>query len=152
MKKFFSNLGYKFQQFMIGRYGIDKLWRALLLFYLIIIIAANIVYRFSKISYWALSVMGAAIFIFAIFRVFSKNIEARRIENNNWIAFTSKFSQKFKLEKDKWSQRKTHKFVKCKGCKKTLRLPKHKGKINVTCPHCQNQFIVNTGKRVSYEK
>ena len=43
----------------------------------------------------------------------------------------------------------THKFVKCKGCKKTLRLPRHKGKINVTCPHCHAQFVVNTGKKAT---
>lgn len=148
MKNFFRNLGYKFQQFMIGRYGIDQLWRALLIFYLISIIAANIVYRFSRIAYIALSVLSLAILIFAVFRVFSKNTEARRNENINWLKFTYRFRQRFKLSKDKWSQRKTHKFVKCKKCKKVLRLPKNKGKINVDCPHCHNKFIVNTGKKI----
>ncbi|MGN1123306.1 MAG: hypothetical protein ACI4RR_03110 [Eubacterium sp.] len=148
MKKIFNNLGWKLQHFMAGRYGIDRLWRFLFILYFVILIIANIVYRFSKISYYSLFVMASAIIIFALFRVFSKNIQARRSENEAYLRFTGKIRQNNKLIKDKWQQRKTHKFVKCKKCKKVLRLPKHKGKINVTCPHCQNQFIVNTGKKI----
>lgn len=147
MKEFFTKLGYKIQRFMIGRYGIDRLWKALIVFYFIALIIANIFYRFSKITYWAFFVLATAIVIFAIFRVFSKNIEARRSENESWLRFEGNIRQKFMFEKNKFSQRKTHKFVKCKKCKKVLRLPKHKGKINVTCPHCQSSFIVNTGKK-----
>lgn len=149
MKNFFNNLGMKIQKFMIGRYGMDQLWRALLIFYLISIIITNIVYRFSKIAYYSLSVMSFAIFIYAIFRVFSKNIEARRKENQDWLRITGSIRQKFMFQKEKAKQRKTHKFVKCGQCKKTLRLPKHKGKLNVTCPHCHNNFVVNTGKKIT---
>lgn len=148
MKKFFTNLGYKFQRFMNGRYGMDRLWTALLVFYVIAVILANILYRFSKIAYISFWVLSLAILIFALFRVFSKNIEARRSENDSWLRLTGKFRQGFTFQKNKWKQRKTHKFVKCKKCKKVLRLPRHKGKLNVTCPHCQNQFTVNTGKKV----
>ena len=147
MKAFFTNLAYKFQRFMTGRYGIDKLWNALLIFYLISVILANAVYRYSKIAYAAFLVLSTAILIFALYRVFSKNIEMRRDENESWLKFTGKIKQKAMFQKNKWNQRKTHKFIKCKKCKKTLRLPKHKGKINVTCPHCKNQFIINTGMK-----
>lgn len=147
MKNFFKNLAYKFQKFMTGRYGMDRLWRALLVFYLILILITNIVYRFSHIAYYALSVLSFALIVFAIFRVFSKNIEARRAENQSWLNFTGKIKGWFLFQKDKFGQRKTHKFVKCKSCKKTLRLPKHKGKLNVTCPYCKTHFIVNTGKK-----
>lgn len=149
MKNFFNNLGIKIQKFMIGRYGMDQLWRALLIFYLISIIITNIVYRFSKIAYYSLSVMSFAIFIYAVFRVFSKNIEARRKENQDWLRITGNIRQKFMFQKEKAKQSKTHKFVKCSQCKKTLRLPKHKGKLNVTCPHCHNSFVVNTGKKTT---
>ncbi|MGN0522306.1 MAG: hypothetical protein ACI4IQ_06675 [Eubacterium sp.] len=152
MKKFFYNLSMKFQKFMTGRYGMDQLFRALLIFYLIIIIIANIVYRYSKISYTALWIMSLVLIIFAFFRVFSKNIEARRSENATWLKFTWKFKQSARLTKDKLKQRKTHKFIKCKKCKKVLRLPKHKGKINVSCPHCHSQFIVNTGKKKTQQQ
>lgn len=148
IKAFLRNAGYKFQKFMVGRYGIDQLWRALLIFYLIAIVITNIVYRYSKIAYYSLSVICAAIIVFAVFRVFSKNIEARRRENQDWLKITGGIRQKILFQKERSKQRKTHKFVKCKKCKKTLRLPKNKGKLNVTCPHCKNQFIVNTGKKL----
>lgn len=147
MKQFFIKLGYKIQRFMIGRYGIDRLWRALFVFYFIALILANLAYRFSRISYWALFVLANAIIVFAIYRVFSKNIAQRQAENDAWLRFTGKVRQKFMFAKNRFKQRKTHKFIKCKGCKKVLRLPKHRGKINVTCPHCQRQFVVNTGKK-----
>lgn len=147
IKKFFYDAGVKFQRFMTGRYGTDQLYKALLIFYLIGILLSSIVYRFSKISYYALWILSTAVLVFAVFRIFSTNIEARRNENINWMKFTRKVSSSFKLTKDKWSQRKTHKFVKCKKCKSVLRLPKHKGKIKAACPHCKEQFIVNTGKK-----
>ena len=147
MKDFFRNLGYKIQRFMVGRYGADRLWRALIIFYLIAIVITNIVYRFSKVAYYSLSVLSLAILVFAVFRVFSKNIEARRKENQEWLKITGGIRQKFIFAKERNKQRKTHKFVKCKKCKKVLRLPKNKGKLNVSCPHCNNQFVVNTGKK-----
>ncbi len=133
---------------MIGRYGADQLWRALMIFYLLAIVITNIVYRFSKIAYYSLSVLSLAIIIFAVFRVFSKNIEARRKENQEWLKITGRIRQKFIFAKERNKQKKTHKFVKCKQCKKVLRLPKNKGKLNVSCPHCKNQFVVNTGKKI----
>lgn len=133
---------------MIGRYGADQLWRALMIFYLLSIVITNIVYRFSKIAYYSLSVLSLAIIIFAVFRVFSKNIEARRKENQEWLKITGGIRQKFIFAKERNKQKKTHKFVKCKQCKKVLRLPKNKGKLNVSCPHCKNQFVVNTGKKI----
>lgn len=148
MKNFFIKMGYKIQRFMVGRYGIDQLWRWLIIFYFIALVLANIAYRFSHIAYWALFVLATAIVAFALYRVFSKNIEARRSENESWLKFSGNIRQKFLFQKNKFKQRKTHKFVKCKKCKKVLRLPKHKGKINVTCPHCKNTFIVNTGKKI----
>lgn len=118
MKNFLSNLGYKIQRFMIGRYGADQLWRALMIFYLLSIVITNIVYRFSKIAYYSLSVLSLAIIIFAVFRVFSKNIEARRKENQEWLKITGGIRRKFIFAKERNKQKKTHKFVKCKQCKK----------------------------------
>ena len=152
MKEFFRKQAYKFQQFMIGRYGIDKLWSVLLIFFFVITLLANAFYKVSKITYYAIEIMALVLVVFAIFRVFSKNIEARRAENAKWLKFENSVKGFFKFQNDKFKQRKTHKFVKCKGCKKTLRLPRHKGKINVTCPHCHTQFVVNTGKKATNNK
>lgn len=147
MKNFFANIGRSIEKFMIGRYGIDQLWRALIVFILIDILVANALYRVSKVAYIALTVLAFAIMIFGLFRIFSKNIVARQQENAKWLRFVGNIKGWFAFNKTKFNQRKTHKFVKCSKCKSVLRLPRHKGKINVTCPHCQQQFIVNTGKK-----
>lgn len=147
MKNFFMKLGYKIQKFMTGRYGADQLFKALMILYLILMVLAAIIGRFSKITYYALYVASLILFIYSIYRVLSKNIAVRAKENQDYLIFIGKIKKNFALSKDKFNQRKMHKFVKCKQCKKTLRLPRHKGKIKVTCPHCGNEFIINTGKK-----
>lgn len=146
-KEFFRKQGYKLQSFMAGRYGVDSLWKALIVMYIIVVVLANIVYRFSRLSYYALTVMSLALLIYALFRAFSRNIDARRAENAQWLGLCGRAKAFFRLQSDKLKQRKTHKFVKCSECKRTLRLPRYKGQLMVTCPHCKNQFKVNTGKR-----
>ena len=32
----------------------------------------------------------------------------------------------------------------CPHCYKKLKVPKQKGKIRITCPHCGNQFLMQT--------
>ncbi|MCM1286115.1 MAG: hypothetical protein NC213_07145 [Acetobacter sp.] len=147
MKNFFTKLGYKIQKFMTGRYGADHLFKALMIMYLVLMVLAAIVGRFSRIAYYSLYTASLILFIFSIYRVLSKNISVRAKENSDYLKFIGKIKKSFALTKDKFAQRKTHKFVKCKQCKKTLRLPRHKGKIKVTCPHCTNEFIINTGKK-----
>jgi len=39
---------------------------------------------------------------------------------------------------------KTHKHFTCPNCKATLRLPKGKGKIMITCPKCRKEFTKKT--------
>ncbi len=141
MKKFFSNLAIKFQRFMYGRYGIDQLYRALLWFYLAALILAMILGRaVDEIFYIIFSAIAWGLFIFAILRVFSKKIENRRKENQNWLNFTSVFRKKFKDLSNRWKFRKTHVFRTCPQCKAVLRMKRVKGKHMVTCPHCSKKF------------
>lgn len=143
MKNFFNNLGVKFQRFMYGRYGVDELYRGLFWIYLStillgVILGSTIDRRISSI----VSILGLGIIIFAFYRVFSKNYEKRRMENQKWLVFENKIKKEFRLIKDKWKFRKTHIFRKCPKCKAVLRLKKQKGKHNVKCPHCQTNFEV----------
>lgn len=143
MKKFFNDLGIKFQRFMYGRYGIDQLYRGLFWIYLLVlligvILGSAIDTRISSV----ISIAGLAIIIFAFYRVFSKNIEKRRAENQKWLVFENGVKKEFRLMKDKWKFRKTHVFRKCPKCKAVLRLKREKGKHNVKCPHCKTDFEV----------
>lgn len=143
MKNFLNKLSSKLQKFMYGRYGIDNLYRALLYIYLGLIVLAMILGRTIDMKiYHILSIAASALIIFAFYRVFSKNIQKRRAENNKWLTFENSIKREFRLIRDKFKFRKTHIFKKCPHCKTVLRLKRVKGKHNVKCPNCKNDFEV----------
>ena len=131
------NFRYRLMQFMSGRYGPDKL------FYVLCAIAS--VMAFLNIYLVRSSVFqfcAYAVIIYAIFRFFSRNIEARRRENR---FFTEKINF-FKAKSDLYKQRrndKLHIYKKCPKCKAILRLPRRVGKHTTVCPRCNHSFKVN---------
>ena len=124
-------------RFLYGRYGSDQLNIALIIFSLVI----SIVMRFTPV--WYLGYLCYIPLGFIVFRMLSRNIEARRKENlmflkivwpfKNWTQYTSR------KVKDK-----THKYYKCPKCKAVLRVPKGRGKIQITCTKCKHEFIKKT--------
>lgn len=127
----------KLYRFMYGRYGGDKLNNVLTWTYAIWIILFSIISIFTdsiwfSLFYWLSS---GALCFWIIFRMFSRNIPARRKENEAFCGF-------FRLRKNKFRDRKTHVYRKCPNCKAVLRLPKAKGKHFVVCPRCKNRFKV----------
>lgn len=143
MKRFFNNLALNFQRFMQGRYGADRLHRVLTWVYLAILIVSIFIARTADIKiYYAVLLLGLAVLVFSFYRVFSKNIEKRRKENERWLSFENKVKKRFRILRDRWKFRKTHVFKKCPKCKAVLRLKRIKGTHNVTCPHCNETFKI----------
>ena len=127
----------KLVRFLYGRYGNDTLNKVLTAIYLIWLIVFTVVDVLVKsiifsIIGWSISL---ALFFWVIFRMMSRNIYARRRENDKFCGF-------FKLRRNKFRDRKTHVYRKCKSCKAVLRLPKAKGKHFVVCPKCKSRFEV----------
>ena len=52
--------------------------------------------------------------------------------------------RKARINKKKWENRKTTKYLECPSCGQTLAVPKGKGKIRVTCPKCHNKVETET--------
>ena len=127
----------KLAGFFYGRYGNDTLNKTLTAIYLVWLIAFTIIDIFVQSI--AFSIIGwivtLTLFILIISRTMSRKIYARRKENEKFCNF-------FKLRKNKFRDRKTHVYRKCKSCKSVLRLPKVKGKHTVVCPKCKNRFDV----------
>ena len=143
MKNFLNRLVLNFQRFMQGRYGTDRLHRVLSWIYLAILIFSILISRSTDIRiYYAVLLLGLAVLVFAFFRVFSKNIEKRRKENEKWLSFENKIKKRFRILRDRWKFRKTHVFKKCPKCKAVLRLKRIKGTHSVTCPHCNECFKI----------
>ena len=115
---------YKVARFFQGRYGIDKLFYGIC-GVAVVLSAANLFVR-SLI----LQLMVYAVLVLAVVRAMSRNCQKRYEEN-------MKFERAFG-----GIGRKTHVYIKCGVCKKTLRLPKVKGEHTVKCPNCANKFKV----------
>lgn len=128
----------KMQQFMAGRYGSDKFSLFLSVLGLIFAFLGN--FRELRIFYF----IGLAIIIYGLYRSMSRNFEARRKELNWFLRVSEKPMQEFRLLKNKWRDRKTHRYFKCKSCKTVLRVPVGRGKIEVTCPKCRMKEIRKT--------
>ena len=68
---------------------------------------------------------------FGVFRVWSKDLIARRKENQRFLEVVKPIKGLFTKKVS---------IVECENCHKRMRLPKGKGRIKVTCPHCNHIF------------
>lgn len=124
----------RFSDFMLGRYGPDQLYFALFVIAILLGLLSSIT------RFYILSLLSYLVLIFAIYRFFSRNIVKRRAENDVFLRYWGPVRYSFRRFKERLKSRKTHKFFKCPNCKNVLRVPKGKGKIQITCPRCGERF------------
>lgn len=125
------------QRFMYGRYGYDQLNWFLLILYLPLYLL-NLLTRLS-LFYW----LGTAALFLAVFRLLSRNIPRRRAENARFLELAGPVLRWWKL-RSTIHRDKDHRYFKCPNCGQQLRVPKGKGKINVTCRNCGVSFEEKT--------
>ena len=134
MGNFLNNLGQKMATFMMGRNGVDTLaqWS----------IGAGIVCMLVDFLIGPLiglpifSWLSLAFLIYACFRMYSKNIASRALENARFQAFIRGPQAKMRRLSARIKNRKTTKYFKCAQCGQSLSVPKGKGTLQVTCPKC----------------
>ena len=140
----------KFQQFLEnllkGRHGTDQLSMFLSLLGLILVVGGA---AFSEPITSVMTAVGVVSLGVSIFRVFSRNNEARDKENRRFLSiFKGHSSDKRKTEKEKKrklkEKLKTHEMFYCPKCKTACFVPKGKGKVRITCPKCGEKFIGKT--------
>ena len=127
----------RLQRFLYGRYGTDKLNLALLIFGLILSLIGTLVF-------WPVTLLADALYIWALFRTFSRNIPARQREYAAFLRLWSPIESWLRARKVRFSQRKQYKYFKCPNCRQELRAPRGRGKIEVTCQKCHNVFRTKT--------
>lgn len=134
MGGFFSRLKAGFMRFMSGRYGTDKLNMVILTCGIILSLGSMILSYIVYIPYLnlVLTLISYALLIWVICRTFSRQTYKRYRENQRFLQF-------FKKLKDR-----QHKYFSCPRCRQQVRVPKGKGKINITCPKCKEKFIKKT--------
>ncbi|MBO5790505.1 MAG: hypothetical protein J6R40_05055 [Clostridia bacterium] len=126
---------------MAGRYGPDKLYQSTIWCCLILVIVSAFLRRFP-LAYFIVTGVETLLFVWAMWRFFSKNIAKRQRENYRFLQFFAGVRKWFRLQKSKRRDRKVAVYRKCPHCKATLRLPKQKGKHSARCPRCRTLFEV----------
>lgn len=137
MRGFFERLKWKFLNWMEGRNGSDDLTNFLVIVGVVVLLIGLI---FSgSIFGMILDFVALALFIWAMFRCFSKNVYARQKENDKYLSIIAKPKRTFNLWGKMWKNRKTTKYFKCKGCGQVLSVPRGKGTLRVVCPKCKTE-------------
>ena len=147
--------------FMKDRYGVDELTT-------IMGIAGMVLVLIGTIAQWQwLTYVGLILVVLALVRALSKNLDARKRENERWLELAASIpgagsllsgkgagsagaadsrptaddlKRQVRTTKKMWKDRKTKSFLKCPTCGAMLAVPKGKGKLIVTCPKCRTRM------------
>ena len=138
MRNFLERLKYKTAAFMYGRYGNDALTKFLMIVSLVLLVLSWI----PKL--WFLYLLSLTIMTLSLLRSLSRKFDKRRRELAFYLKIQNPIVNFFKLQRNKWRDRKTHVYFRCKKCKAVLRVPKGKGSIIVTCTRCKERIEKNT--------
>ncbi len=125
------------RRLMYGRYGSDALNQFLMVIALVLLIP-------WFFTHWAIfSILILALIILIYCRMFSRNIYKRSAENQKFLAWFTPIQRKLAGRKMQM-QDKAHRYYKCPSCDRTLRVPRGRGRIEITCPHCKRKFTKKT--------
>lgn len=134
MGNWLRNLGRKFgagiRRFMQGRYGTDKLNTAILVAGLVACLLTMFI-RVSVVDI-VLTVISYILMGWAIFRSLSRNTYKRYRENRKYLQILEQIKDR------------DHRYFQCPRCKQSVRVPRGKGKISISCPKCKEKFIKKT--------
>ena len=119
---------------MAGRNGPDHLGIAASFLSLALLLISEITHI------GILSTVAYLVLVYAFFRLLSHNVSARRAENERFLQRLGPLGRKLKLQMEKVRSGKNYKFFNCPSCGNTLRVPRGKGSIRITCPKCGERF------------
>ena len=126
----------KIKNYLQKVYGVDFFSKTMIVFALILSLI-NLKFKNRVIEIITMIL----IVYFGIFRVFSVNKYQRMIENQKFAKAVKPMTDFFEKYKIRAVNSKDKKYIKCPICKKEMKIPRNKGKIKVTCPHCGHKFV-----------
>lgn len=132
--------GDRYIKFMKDRYGIDELYKFLLIICFILLVINTF------INNNILRIIELLLVVIIFYRYLSKNTKGRKQENNKYLTIKKKIVKILDYNKKKYNDRNTHMYKKCPSCKQKIRLPLKKGEHTVKCPNCGNKFNVKCHK------
>lgn len=120
---------------MYGRYGTD----ALGFFMLILVLILDVIFTFT--GWDILYLFSFLLAVWCIWRIFSRNISRRYAENQKFMQVFSPVQNMIVSKISSARDLKTHRHFRCPSCKQKIRVPRGRGKIQITCPKCGQEFI-----------
>ena len=120
---------------MYGRYGMDQLNIFLLAAAVLLNVISLILSRFGAVCALLgalVNLLSYGILIWYIFRVLSRNLEGRMLENRRFLIWKSRILDR------------NNRYFRCPNCKQTVRVPRGRGKILIRCPKCSEKFFKKT--------
>lgn len=124
----------RLRMLMMGRNGVDQLA-------VVVIAAAVLLYLIgSWLNIYWLSFLPVLLLAYALFRIISRNVTKRREENYRFTRLWSRLRAAVAARRERHAQSKDYKFFTCPACKATLRVPRGKGKLKITCSKCGQRF------------
>lgn len=133
---------------MQGRYGMDQFGRFLFslsfVFWILCFLCRFL--PFPRV-YYLFYTLNTVVYIYAFFRILSKNILNRTMENERYLHVREKLTPGIREFRMKYLD-KDHIYKKCPVCGKKLRMERIRGKHISRCPKCGTKFNV----RVFWDK
>lgn len=132
------------RRFMYGRYGgNDQLSVCLFVLYLVVFVLSAIFRR--TVAAPILMAVGYVLVLIYFFRCLSRNIYRRQAENQKFLWVWNPVKNYFRFLKLRFRERNgVKKLYRCPKCHQTIRVPRGRGKIAITCPKCRFEFIKKT--------
>ncbi len=126
------------RKFLKGRYGFDAVCAGMVLLtvlidLLVLLLPYEEIRRFGFISFIPL--------IFCVLRMLSRDRDRREMENDYFVSAAAPFSRALERRRERKYQKKTFRFFVCPVCRQQLRVPRGKGRVEITCPSCGDKFI-----------
>ena len=135
MGNFFYRIRTALARFMYGRNGPDQLGLAILWLCILLELGSTLVVRKFPVAGSLIYYAGLVLWVWLLFRMFSKNLTKRRAENQRWLNWWGKVKSGGSGARARHAD-KEHKYFTCKNCKAICRVPVGKGRIEITCPKC----------------
>lgn len=129
-RRFGEKMSAGIRHFMMGRYGTDKLNNAIL-WVGVIACVLSLFIRLPVLNL-LLTLLSYVLMGVAIFRMLSRNTYKRYQENRKYLLLWQRVKDR------------EHRYFTCPRCRQSVRVPRGKGKISISCPKCKEKFIKKT--------
>ena len=130
LRQFTAKLSAGLRNFMMGRYGTDRLNMVILSVGLVASLL-SVILR-APVMDLVLFVLSYGMMFWAIFRTLSRNTYKRYQENRKFLQLVGRIKDR------------EHRYFDCPKCRQLVRVPRGKGKIAITCPRCREKFVKKT--------